>query len=465
MKQFTRLFYSADTAGPVAPLEQSGRIRIIDTVRGIALLGILMMNIPYFGMPHQDVFDLRVRDEFSGVNYYTWWTVNGMFEGTMRALFSMLFGAGCILILQNLEKKQAGLYAADIYYRRLIWLILFGMVNAFIFNWPGDILFNYGLCGLFLFPFRNMKAKGLLIMSIVILAISTVLTSVPMYMANNVRKEGEKALALEASKAKLTEEQVKAKESWEGMKKRTDINEVRTASARTKKEMQSGYLDVLTTLAPINIKFESIKLYKNYFWDAIAFFFVGMFFFRRRILTGERSLKFYWVMLVVGYGAGLLMNYFFLRTALRIGFDFTLLADEMLVNPYQLRRLLVTMGHLSLIMLLYKYRVVPWLMGALSKVGQMAFSNYLMQSIICTLIFYGYGLRWFGEFERYQLYIVMAGIWLFQIAFSNLWLQYFRFGPFEWLWRSLTYWKKQPMKRSRGREAIPPGTEPAPVVA
>jgi uncharacterized protein len=159
------------------------------------------------------------------------------------------------------------------------------------------------------------------------------------------------------------------------------------------------------------------------------------------------------------------MNYFFLRTLLKINFDFTRLADEMWVNPYQLRRLLLATGHLSLIMLVYKYRIVPWLMKALASVGQMAFSNYLMQSIICTLIFYGYGLRWFGEFERYQLYVVMAGIWLFQVAFSNLWLQYFRFGPFEWVWRSLTYWKKQPMKRSGGQGSLPPDTEAAPVVA
>ena len=77
----------------------------------------------------------------------------------------------------------------------------------------------------------------------------------------------------------------------------------------------------------------------------------------------------------------------------------------------------------------------------------MAFSNYLMQSIICTLIFNGYGLRWFDAMERYQIYIVVAGIWIFQIIFSNIWLRHYRFGPLEWVWRSLTYWKKQPLKK------------------
>lgn len=447
MRTPIRLFYSPDAGNAAAPLQQTERIRIIDTIRGIALLGILMMNIPYFGMPYQEVADLRLRNEFTGINYYTWWTVNGMFEGTMRALFSILFGTGCILIIQNLEKRQIGLRAADIYYRRLLWLILFGMINAFILNWPGDILYTYGICGLFIFPFRNMKPKGLLAIGITVLLISTLLSSVPMYMANSVRKEGEAAIAAEARKEKLSKEQVEAREEWVGMQKRINVTDLQAAAAETKKDMQGSYLTVMGTVAPYNMKFESIKFYKNFFWDAIAFFFIGMYLFRKRVLTGERSFKFYWIVLVVGYAGGLFLNYTFMRTMLALQFDFSRMADEMFVNPYQVRRLMLAMGHLSLIMLIYKYRLVPKLLKALARVGQMAFSNYLMQTMICTMIFYGYGLRWFGELQRYELYIVMAGIWLFQIAFSNLWLQYFRFGPLEWVWRSLTYWKRQPMKR------------------
>lgn len=455
MNPVPRLFRSPEPSALAAPLQQPERIKIIDTIRGIALLGILIMNIPYFGMPYQEVNDLRIRNEFTGLNYYTWWTVNGFFEGTMRALFSILFGAGCILIIRNLEKKQIGLQAADIYYRRLFWLILFGMFNAFILNWPGDILYNYGLCGLFLFPFRNMKPKGLLIMSIVLLAITTALSSLPMYMSANARKAGEAALALEARRVPLNKEQLAAKEEWLALQKKTQVEEIRTAAAETRQSMRGSYLDVMSTIAPFNIKFESIKMYKSLFWDAITFFFIGMFLFRKRVLTGERSKKFYWTLMLAGYTAGLLLNYMFLRTLLNIGFDLTRLADEMTINPYQGRRLLLALGHLSLIMLVYKYRLLPRLMTALARVGQMAFTNYLMQTIICSLIFYGYGLSWYGVFERYELYIVMAGVWLFQLSFSNLWLRYFRFGPFEWLWRSLTYWKRQPMKKRAATEALP----------
>jgi uncharacterized protein len=137
--------------------------------------------------------------------------------------------------------------------------------------------------------------------------------------------------------------------------------------------------------------------------------------------------------------------------------------DKFFVNLYQERRLLQALGHLSLIMLLYKNKVFSFLWKWLSKVGQMAFSNYLMQSLICTFFFYGYGFGQFGKLERYQWYIVVASVWVFQIIFSNIWLYYFRFGPFEWFWRSITYWKKQPMKRKVETEDEAPVMVPQPV--
>src|SRR5687767_11965078 len=123
---------SVALSSPASPLLEN-RITIIDSLRGIALLGILMMNIPFFAMAFQYGFNINLRNEYSGPNYYTWLVINGVFEGTMRALFSLLFGAGTVLLLSRLEKKDTGLSAADFYYRRLIWLLIFGLINAFIF--------------------------------------------------------------------------------------------------------------------------------------------------------------------------------------------------------------------------------------------------------------------------------------------------------------------------------------------
>jgi uncharacterized protein len=120
---------------------------------------------------------------------------------------------------------------------------------------------------------------------------------------------------------------------------------------------------------------------------------------------------------------------------------------------YDLKRVFLSLGHASFILLVFRNGLVPWLMKSLANVGQMAFTNYLMQSIICTLFFYGYGLGYYNHLKFHQLYFVVGAVWIFQLIVSPIWLHYYRFGPFEWLWRTLTYWKWQPMKRN----SISPG--------
>ena len=174
--------------------------------------------------------------------------------------------------------------------------------------------------------------------------------------------------------------------------------------------------------------------------------------FKWGVITGMRSKKFYWILMITGYLIGFGINYFYIRTYLDIKMQFSYVYERLFINLYQERRLLQALGHMSLVILLHKYSILKMLQVWLSRVGQMAFTNYLMQSIICTTIFYGWGFGQFGQLRRVEWYYVMSGIWLFQIIFSNIWLSYFRFGPFEWLWRSLTYWEKQPMKKGKDKK-------------
>lgn len=438
-----------DNGGMGAPVLQSERISIIDTVRGIALLGILMMNIPYFAEAYFVGDNPFIFNESSGKNFYAWWVIHGAFEGTMRALFSLLFGAGAVLLLSRLEKRQLPglLTPADIYYRRLMVLLAFGVINAFVLLWPGDILYNYALCGLFLYPFRNWKPKGLLILGLVLMLFTTYKETKPWYKAKQMRTKGETAMQLQKDSVKLSEEQQGDLQKWEQYKIRRVPDSLRKQVEKERKEMQKGYLSISRHLRPFNIKFESIKIYKFWFWDVISLFFIGMALLKWGVLTGKRSNRFYIILLLVGYGIGFALNYWVLHNMLLMRLDRTLFFDKFFINLYQERRLLQALGHLSLIMLLYKNNILGILWKWLSRVGQMAFTNYLMQSIICTLIFYGYGFKMFGKLQRYEWYYVVAAVWIFQIIFSNIWLKYFLFGPFEWLWRSLTYWKRQPMIR------------------
>jgi len=431
------------------PVHQKERIFIIDTLRGIALLGILLMNIPYFGMPFQIGENLAVRNEFSGINYYTWWIISTGFEGTMRSIFSMLFGASCILLLSRLEKRSELVNPADIYYRRLIWMVIFGLINAFIFLWPGDILYAYGICGLFLFPFRKMKPKYLLMFAIFFMAVATLKGSLRRMDVREVKQKGELVLALEKKGVKLNEEQQSDKAAWTGMQERMKVENIRKAADKEQKEMLKGYFSIMSHLKKWNVKFESIKFYNGIFFDIMILLFLGMALFKWGVLTGQRSKRFYLVLMLAGYTVGLSTAYWMNREMVDSRFNFVDFSFRMPIDIYQVKRICVSLGHIGLVMLLYKWNIAGLLFRMLAKVGQMAFSNYLMQSIICTFIFYGYGLRWFGYLERYQLYEVVAGVWIFQIIFSNVWLTYFKFGPFEWLWRSLTYWKRQPMWKEK----------------
>ncbi|MCY7349071.1 MAG: DUF418 domain-containing protein [Cytophagaceae bacterium] len=429
------------------PLGQTERIFIIDAIRGVALLGILMMNIPFFGMPHQVGENLLIRNEFSGPNLWTWWAVNGFFEGTMRGLFSLLFGAGTLLLLDRLQKNNAGLLPADVYYRRLLWLLLFGIVNAFVLLWPGDILYSYALCGLALFPFRKMPAKGLLIISFVMLLIGTYKDNSGLYEQKQTKRKGEAAQLLAKKKMKLSEDQQGDLKAWQGLQERVKPENQRKEADKLAKKMQGNYPQVYKALEPINIKFESVAMHQSFVWDVLMLLFLGMALYRLGFLTNQRPAWQYALLVVVGYGVALPLNYWKMNFAVETKFDFIRRLNEWPFEFYEIRRLFHTLGHLGLLMLAYRSGLFNGLFRVMARVGQMAFSNYLMQSIICTLIFYGYGFGLYNKLQRYELYYVVGAVWLFQIIFSNLWLHYFRFGPFEWLWRSLTYWKKQPLRR------------------
>jgi uncharacterized protein len=155
------------TSPNLGPVNSDERINSLDVLRGVALLGILLMNIVGFGMVFNAYNDPTVMGGAGGWNLRVWATNSMLFEGTMRAMFSMLFGVGMILMTTRMEKRGGGIEVADIYYRRTIVLLIFGLIHAYLILWAGEVLFAYGLFGLFLFPFRNTAPKKLIIASVV----------------------------------------------------------------------------------------------------------------------------------------------------------------------------------------------------------------------------------------------------------------------------------------------------------
>jgi uncharacterized protein len=179
----------------------------------------------------------------------------------------------------------------------------------------------------------------------------------------------------------------------------------------------------------------------------LIFMFIGMAFFKTGILQGKAKTKLYLWMTVLGLGIGLPLSWLYLQPELHYHHNYFEIIKNKKFAFYELQRFVHSIGIFGLIMLIYKTRWVKWLFTIMQPVGQMAFTNYLMQSILCGLFFYGIGFGMFGQLQRYELYHVMFAVWIIEVVWSHFWLAYFRFGPLEWIWRSLTYWKRQPMRK------------------
>jgi uncharacterized protein len=163
------------------------------------------------------------------------------------------------------------------------------------------------------------------------------------------------------------------------------------------------------------------------------------------VFAASRSWRFYGWMVSLGYSLGLPLAVY--DTYFLIQHDFGFKA--FLPSQYffhHIGGLLVALGHIGVVMLICKAGAIQWLTHRLAAVGRMALSNYLMQSVICTTLFYGWGFGLFATLSRTELAGVVLAIWVFQLLISPIWLRSYRFGPAEWLWRSLTYWRWQPMR-------------------
>ena len=427
------------------PVDTADRIQTVDIIRGVALLGILMMNIPGFGIDNS-VFHDVMKGSRNTADFRTMAVIETLFSGTMRGLFSMLFGAGMILFTMNKKEIPGGITVAEYYYRRLLWLVLFGVFNAYVLLWWGDILFYYGLCGMLLYPFRKTPAKWLLLLGFVCVGIGIFKTMQWYNETRGKRIAYIEAVAAEKASKKLTDEQKAAKAEWIEIEKNQKPDPDRVKENVTK--MHSGYTTIFSYFIPRNSNAETWWMYHG-MWDMISMMFIGMGLFAIGFFSNKLSTSTYFMCLLLGYGVGIPLGWiFFDKGETGATINFTSYIDAYSTPHfilYDFRRFFLCLGHASLLLLVFRSRVVPWLMKGLSNVGQMAFTNYLMQSIICTLFFYGYGLSNYNNLKFHQLYYVVGAVWIFQIIFSAIWLNYFKFGPFEWVWRSLTYWKKQPM--------------------
>jgi uncharacterized protein len=405
------------------------RLESLDFIRGCALFGILIMNIVGMGLgPAYD--NPTVMGGDTGVDLWTWFIVNVGFEGTQRGLFSILFGAGVILFTSRPD-------STDAYFRRNLWLIAFGLYNAWVLLWGGDILYFYGLTALFLFAFRNLPGKKLLGLGVAAFVLGAAWSGLETYNMLNLHN---RAVAAETVPvAQRNSEQKKTVEEWKEQSRGFPPADV---VARLKRENQSGYFSALVVRAPRISEAESWDAYR-YFFDIFGMMMIGMALFKLGILTLEARTRTYLAMMVGGYAIGMPLNIYEANWLMSHGFSG--LARHQADITYDLARLAQTMGHLGLLGLFLKSGAFAWFRRSMAAVGRMALTNYLSHSLVALIIFVWLG--YWGRLERHQLYYIVFAIWAVQIVISPIWLKHFHFGPVEWLWRYLTYGSPPPFRR------------------
>jgi uncharacterized protein len=420
------------------PVPAPDRIAALDVTRGCAALGILLMNIWAFAGP-QAIYDYPLAAAgWSGAPLETWWLMRVLFEGSQRGLFSLLFGAGMLLMVSRLELAGPTARPGRTYYRRLLWLLAFGLFDAFVLLWPADILVTYALMGMLLYPLRRLGARWLLLLALAVFALQAGLR---LNEAGNAaelaawHQAQQQAGTLPAGPddpgaARLAE--------WEQLEKRArpsiDTEEVQRSIAAISSGSFGEFYRARATTSAVLLLIVGPRA----FWlDALATMLLGMALLRLGVLTLKAPPATYRWMMIAGYGIGIPLAAWETSALVASGFD-TVRKAELMVH-YDLRRLAVAIGHLGLILTICQSGLLPAAQRRLAAVGRMALSNYLAQSILCGLFFYTVGLGFYGQFTGFWLYLVVLAVWALQLAWSPWWLARYPKGPAEWLWRRLTY--------------------------
>ena len=410
------------------------RIESLDVLRGFALLGILLVNIVAFGLVSSAFLDPGIYlTPIGGIDYIVWAFIELSSEGAMRTLFSILFGAGVVLFVTGSTAKSGWLH-----YRRNFWLLVFGLINAYIFLWPGDILVTYALSGFVLWFVRNWKARSLLILATFLILIGS-LQNFAMKSTLEIARDAAEEMKISISKGEeFSEETAAWAQGWIDYEEdnQAEIDNIPNEIKKRTSSYSSAY--------EYNLEKANEMIYFVLpfflFLDALMMMVIGMALFKLGVLDGGRDIKFYIKMMCVGFVTGISINAYEVLLITNSNMDI-IETNPYFRFTYHFGRLFMGLGYLGLVILLIKIEKLESLRFRLACVGRMALTNYLMHSVIALFIFTGAGLGLLGKFSWSQLYLFVLLIWVIQLYISPLWLKYFYFGPVEWLWRLLTYLK------------------------
>jgi uncharacterized protein len=402
------------------PVRDADRILTLDVLRGLAILGILMVNAPAFAMPFEVSGSPNMSPlPFESQDGAVWWTMRTFFQQKFVTLFSMLFGVSVFLVGGERHDPDR----SPVLRRRLMWLTLFGLIHGSLI-WYGDILLLYGLMGFVFMLCRSWGARRLATVGVLLIALASLV----------VVGLGFAMTAMPA--AKLAEHAPNAAEIAETI---------------------AGFRGDIASVQAANFEYWRFVVFAMLFLFGpmtIGLMMIGLALFKAGVLQGRASTRTY-VLMVLGGAVSLAIVGWAAAREMALGFPFPE-SKGVWEAPNALLAPLITLGYVGLICLAMRAGWFRPVAAALGSVGRMAFTNYLTQSLIMTAIFYGggRGLGLFGTLDWPQWTAIVAGVWVLQLLWSPLWLSRFRMGPFEWVWRRLSYGRPIPLRRDSADGAV-----------
>jgi len=394
--------------GAAAPVREQDRIKALDVVRGLALLGILAVNAVYFAAPFQAAQNpLLAPIPIDEGTLWSWFAMHVFFEFKMITLFSMLFGASIYLVGGERSDKERG----RVLHRRLLWMVLFGVIHGALI-WYGDILLIYALTGLLVMFARSWRPATLFIVGGILLVLGTAL-----FAGMGAALQYAPTEALEQMRAEMWAP------SAEEIERQIAAYQAGALSAT--QENLNSWLDFLGYIPMFMIRTAGVMM-------------IGMALFKTGFFSGRSPYWVYAVTALIGAAALLAVAYqALLNWQLRFDFLHMITAGNFANTALSI---FVSLFYASLLIMLVKAGALRVLTEPLAAVGRMAFTNYIAQSLIMTTIFYGgRGFGLWGEVDRPTLWAIVLAIWAAQLIWSPLWLSRFQMGPLEWLWRRLSY--------------------------
>lgn len=397
---------SAPAAGAVQPQE---RISEIDIIRGFALTGIILVNISLFKAPGFAV-QLSPSDYSGALDQVLAWLVEILVRGKFYTLFSFLFGLGFYIFISRLQEKQ--LPARSLFKRRLMILLTIGLLHL-VFIWSGDILHTYALVGFFLLLFLRVPPEKLKLWVVVSLALS-------LAILGSLR-------LLEESLPYIMGQEYHA-----------------TLTAFTKDAVQAysnGSFSELTAFRAVN-ELPNI-VFIGYFAGLpgiLGFFLCGLYAGKIGLFSDiAGNLPFIKRTFKAGLVGGAVLSLIYIPLKAGMLKLHPLVQSPLAEMIHYLSTIFLSLLYLSALLLLLQNRRLARLLSPLAAMGRMALTNYLAQSLICAVVFNGYGLGLFGTLAYWEGLLFCAALLVLQIFWSNLWFKRYLFGPAEWAWRSLTY--------------------------